>query len=82
MQPFSRALLPLHFLSSGLFTDPEDSVGRETTCKAGRPVSGPQVRKTPGEGTGTHSNILAWEFPWTEESGRLPSMELQESDMT
>ena len=22
----------------------------------------------------THSSILAWEIPWTEEPGRLPSM--------
>ena len=22
----------------------------------------------------THSNILAWEIPWTEESGKLQSM--------
>ena len=25
----------------------------------------------------THSNILAWEVPWTEEPGRLQSMESQ-----
>ena len=25
----------------------------------------------------THSSILAWKFPWTEESGRLESMESQ-----
>ena len=30
----------------------------------------------------THSNILAWEIPWTEKLSGLPSMELQESDMT
>ena len=30
----------------------------------------------------THSSILAWEIPWTEEPGGLQSMELQESDMT
>ena len=30
----------------------------------------------------THSSILAWEIPWTEESGGLQSMGLQESDMT
>ena len=24
-----------------------------------------------------HSNILAWEIPWTEEPGRLQSMGLQ-----
>ena len=30
----------------------------------------------------THSNILAWRIPWTEELGRLQSMGLQELDMT
>ena len=27
----------------------------------------------------THSSILAWETPWTEESGRLQSVGLQKS---
>ena len=27
----------------------------------------------------THSRILAWEIPWTEEPGRLQSMALQKS---
>ena len=27
----------------------------------------------------THSSILAWEIPWTEEPGGLPSMESQKS---
>ena len=26
------------------------------------------------EGIATHSRILAWKIPWTEEPGRLPSM--------
>ena len=30
----------------------------------------------------THSSILAWETPWTEESDWLQSMGLQESDTT
>jgi len=30
----------------------------------------------------THSSILAWKILWTEESGGLESMELQESDTT
>ena len=30
----------------------------------------------------THSGILAWKIPWTEEPGGLQSMGLQESDMT
>ena len=28
----------------------------------------------------THSSILVWEFPWTEEPGGLPFMRSQESD--
>ena len=30
----------------------------------------------------THSSILAWRMPWTEEPGRLQSVGSQESDMT
>ena len=30
----------------------------------------------------THSSILAWRIPWTEEPGRPPSMGSQESDTT
>ena len=30
----------------------------------------------------THSSILAWRIPWTEEPSRLQSMGLQELDMT
>ena len=29
------------------------------------------------EGTATHSSILAWRIPWTEEPGGLQSMGLQ-----
>ena len=29
------------------------------------------------EGMATHSSILAWRIPWTEEPGGLQSMELQ-----
>ena len=29
------------------------------------------------KGMATHSSILAWEIPWTEESGELQSLGLQ-----
>ena len=32
--------------------------------------------------TATHSSILAWEIPWTEEPGGLQPMGSQESDTT
>ena len=31
------------------------------------------------EGLATHSSILAWRIPWTEETGGLQSMGLQKS---
>ena len=34
------------------------------------------------KGKATHSRILAWGIPWTEEPGRLQSVGLQESDTT
>ena len=35
-------------------------------------------REDPKEkGMATHSGILAWRIPWTEEPGRIQSMELQ-----
>ena len=30
----------------------------------------------------THSSILAWEIPWTEEPGGLQSTECKQSDTT
>ena len=30
----------------------------------------------------THSSILAWKIPWTEEPGELQSLGRKESDMT
>ena len=30
----------------------------------------------------THSSILAWEMPWTEEPGRLQCLGLKELNMT
>jgi len=35
----------------------------------------PGLGRSPGEGNGsTHSSILAWRIPWTEEPGGLQSM--------
>jgi len=45
--------------------------GKESACQCRRFVFDPWVRKIPGEGNATHSSILAWEIPWTEEPGGL-----------
>ena len=43
-----------------------------------RPGLNPWIVKIPLEkGTATHSSILAWRIPWTEEPGRLQPMGLQ-----
>ena len=36
----------------------------------------------PEKGMATHSSILDWEIPWTEESGGRQSVGLQKLDMT
>ena len=40
----------------------------------GDPGSIPGLGRSPGEERETHSSILAWKIPWTEEPGRLQSM--------
>ena len=54
----------------GRMNFPGSSAGKESTCNAGDPglILG---REDPLEKEmETHSSILAWEIPWTEEPGR------------
>ena len=37
----------------------------------------PGLGRSPGEGMATHSNILAWRIPWTEELGEVWFRSLQ-----
>ena len=37
----------------------------------------PGLERPPGEEMATHSSILAWKIPWTEEPGGLQSQRLQ-----
>ena len=52
---------------------PDGTSGKESTCNAGdtRGVGSITVY---GRFPATHSSILAWKIPWTEESGGLQSM--------
>ena len=55
-------------------------MGQESACNArdpGNTGSIPGLGRSPGEGMETHSSILAWKMPWTEEPGRLQSIESQ-----
>jgi len=53
--------------------------GKESACNAGDMSLIPESRRSPGEEMATHSSILAWEIPWTEEPSRLQSMGYQKS---
>ena len=61
---------------------PGGSVVKNLPANAGDPAFSPWSRKTPlEEEMPTHSSILAWEIPWTEEPGGLQSMGVaKESD--
>ena len=49
---------------------PGGSTGKESACDAGDPGWEDSLEK----GMATHSSILPWRIPWTEEPGRLHSM--------
>ena len=53
---------------------PRSSDGKESACNAEHPGSIPESGRSPGEGNGYPSSILAWRIPWTEESGRVQPM--------
>ena len=45
--------------------------GKESACSAEDLGSIPGLGRSPGEGNGNHSSILAWRIPWTEDPGGL-----------
>ena len=45
--------------------------GKESTCNAGDPGLIRGLEDPLEEGMATHSSILAWRIPWTEEPGGL-----------
>ena len=60
-----------------LITDmgfPGGPVVKNLPVNTGDSVSIPESRRSSGEETATHSSILAWRIPRTEEPGRLQSM--------
>ena len=52
----------------------------ESVCSARDLGSIPGLGRSPGEGMTTHSSVLAWRIPWTEEPGGLESMYRKRSD--
>ena len=57
---------------------PGGSVVKNLPAKVGDMDLIPGLGRSPGEGNG-NSSILAWDIPWTEESGGLQSMGSQKS---
>ena len=56
---------------------PGDSNSEESACNdggTGDEGSIPGLERSPEEGMATHSSILAWRIPWTEEPSSLQSM--------
>ena len=53
---------------------PAGLVGKEPTCNAGGTGSIPGLGRLLEEGVVTHSSILAWRIPQTEEPGGLQSV--------
>ena len=53
---------------------PGGTVVKNLPANAEEVGSFPGSGRSPGEGNGNHSSILAWRIPWTEESGGLQPM--------
>ena len=56
--------------------------GKESTCQAGHMGSIPGSKDLLEKELATHSSVLAWEIPWTEEPGGLYLQGHKELDMT
>jgi len=65
---FKKALLRDHVGFPG------DSDSKEPACNTGDLGSIPGLGRSPEEGNGYYSSILAWRIPWAEEPGGLQSM--------
>ena len=52
----------------------QESLLKNLPANSGDTVSIPMSRRSPGGGMATHSSILAWRIPWTEEPGGLRSI--------
>ena len=68
----------LFFVGEGvLYGFPGGSLIKTLSTNGGDMGLIPGLGRSPGEGNGNLSSILAWEIPWTGEPGRLQSMGLQ-----
>ena len=68
------AVIYLFIFLSSIVALPGDSDGKESCCSAGDLGLVPGQEDPLEKGMATHSSILAWRIPWTEEPCRLQSM--------
>ena len=61
---------------------PGGSDGKESAGNVGDLGSIPGLGRSLEKGMATHSSILAWRIPWTEEPGGLQSRGLKKSETT
>ena len=74
----ARLLSSTYLIQNSLSRDfPGGSDSKESPCNAGDLGSILGQEEPLEEGMETHSSILAWRIPWTEEPGGLQSMGLQ-----
>ena len=68
---------PLYTLFDGSLSTsgfPVGSDDKESACNAGDSVRSLGQEDPLEEEMATHSSVLAWEIPWTEETGELHSV--------
>ena len=70
---FPEYSLPFMVVYAVLWGFPGGSDSKESACNAGDLSSIPGFGRSPEKEIATHSSILAWRIPWTEEPGRLQS---------
>ena len=63
--------LPTHIFFESF---PDGSGSKEPACDMGDPGSIPGWEDPLEKGMATHSSILAWKIPWTEQPGELQPM--------
>ena len=61
---------------------PSHLSGKGSTCNAGDSESVPGSERFLDKEVATHSSILSWEIPWTEEAGGLQSIGVTEPNTT
>ena len=78
----SSDLLPTKSFSSGSVGFSSGSVVRNLPAMQETRVLSLDQEDPLEKEMATHSSVLAWKIPWTEETGRIQFMRLQELDMT